>query len=749
MTDVLLMTSRPLPTDQSLMYQDSSLSPSDRAADLLDRMTLEEKCAQLQSQIIIPPDTTPRDYAVGHARNPGHFASSPGHRASAAEVAQLINDDVRHSMAANRWGIPVLENCEALHGANCMDASVFPQVIGQAATWNPVLVGQVAQAAARETRAVGVRQVFAPVLDIARDPRWGRTQETFGEDPYLASRLAVAFVSAFEKHGVVSTPKHFVANVGDGGRDSFPVHISERLLREVYLEPYRAAIQEAGARSIMASYTALDGTPCSVNAWLLNTVLREEWGFTGFTVTDYGALDGAAWAHRIGPDKPAVVAEALTAGCDVELPWGGKDLLPLAQSGRLDLHALDQAVLRVLRVKFELGLFDEPFVNPADADAVVRSCGHLDLALEAARESMVLLKNKDAVLPLSPGIGRLGLFGVAKDMLLLGDYTGPFGGWGGSGPTPVEAFRSVGANLEIASHQGEDAKGLAASCDANVVFVTIVETEAGDRSRLELPSGKRDLGPQMGVQNAVVVGDFTQKMEVDLGDQEQLILDVAAGGKPTIVVLLAGSAVTMERWIDRVPAILCAWYPGERGSIAIAQTVLGLNNPGGKLPLTFPRHVGQVPLYYNARPSGRSDAYNDDDGKPQFCFGHGLSYTTFLYANLRVPEEAAMDQSVLVQCDITNTGPCAGDEVVQLYLNDPVASVSQPRHQLRGFQRVRLQPGETKTVQFTLGFRELALWNREMKQVVEPGEFHIWIGSSVADIRLRGTIRIGRQTARG
>ena len=721
-------------------YLDSSASVEERVKDLLSIMTLEEKVNQLSSEMITNPSERKRNYEVGHVRNPAHFEHSLEKRKSPSECAEIINEDQKRAIESSRLGIPVLQNGESLHGAQWGDATCFPQAIALASTWNRDLMREVASVIAKESRAVGIRQVLAPVVNIARDPRWGRAQETYGEDPYLTSAMGLEYVKAIEKENIVSTPKHFVANVADGGRDSNASNLSWRILREIYLPAFKKCIVEGGARSIMPAYNSVDGLPCTCNKKLLIDILRDEWGFEGFIVSDYSSLIGMHQRHYMTKDYPQAVKKVTEGGLDVELPNGGSALLELVRSGEISEERIDISVARVLKAKFELGLFEEPYVDASKADEIVRSKESIDIALKAAKESIVLLKNEKKVLPLKKDIKTLGVFGPSKDIMLLGNYSGPHDGWHGPGVLPIEGIKNiVSNNTDILIHEGNQApEKIAEKCDAAIIFTEIFETEGGDRSDLNLPSDKNINFSQS---NLNVVDSWKRNMKKV--DQETLIRKVAGTGVPTIVVLLNGSAVTMSKWEGDVDAIVEAWYPGEQGGNAIAEVLFGEYNPGGKLPITFPKSVGQVPIYYNHKTSGRVYGYNDDDGKPMFPFGHGLSYTQFEYTNPKVEVENGLpDVKVSIRADVKNTGELKGDEVVQLYIRHMYASVATPIKQLQGFERISLDKNEIKTVVFELRNEDLSLWNEQMEFIVEPGEFIAMIGSSSMDIRLEKDFKI-------
>jgi beta-glucosidase len=731
-------------------YKDTTLPFGQRVESLISQMTLEEKINQLLSQLIFLneyPDN--RKWEVGHFRNIAHFMNHPenGAPSSTIDCAKAVNNDTRKSIEANRFGIPVLQNGEALHGANWGITTCFPQSISMAASFDEDFYYTVGQAIAKETRAVGVRQVFAPVVNVSRDPRWGRTEESYGEDPFLNARMGVALTNAFEKNGVVSSPKHYVDNYGDGGHDSYASNTSWRVLREVFLEPFRACIEEGGARSIMASYSSIDGVPAHANKVLLTDILRGEWGFQGFTISDYSGMPGVFRAHRTAESLADAQLQCFNAGLDVGLGIGTNatyfQLLDLVKNGKVSEDAIDVSVRRVLKVKFELGLFDNPYVDPNEADKIVNCKEHKDLAIEAARKVMTLLKNNDNILPLSDkAVKRIGVFGPAADKLILGDYSGPYGGFADgvikNSVTPYQGLKNrLHGKVEVVLHQGTtDVVSLAKTCDVAIFFANIQEGEGEDRSLLALP--KRMMKTAESLDHADIVASGNQgTYELD---QEKMIDEICRSGAKTIVVLMNGSVIDIRNWVDKVDAILEAWYPGERGGTAIAETLFGDMNPGGRLPVSWARHAGQLPVYYYIKPSGRGYRYLDDDGKPMFPFGYGLSYTTFEYSDLKIPENVNKHGETKIYVTVKNTGNRKGDEVVQLYLRDEYASVSRPLKELKAFKRITLEPGESRQVELSLPYRSFGLWNKDLKFVVEPGMFDILICKDAENILLRGKI---------
>jgi beta-glucosidase len=832
-------------------------------------MTLEEKVAQLRclTQDIEASDTLYGREGIGGIGPIMDALPEP----EAATKANRIQSLLRKT---TRLGIPAILHSESLHGFRGNSATIFPQAIALASTWDTALMTRVAKTIGQECRARGIRQVLAPVINIARDVRWGRVEETYGEDTYLTSRMGVAYCSAIEREGVLTTPKHFAANVGDGGRDSYPIHFTERLLREVYFPAFKACIQEAGASSIMAAYNALDGLPCSANPWLLTRVLKKEWGFAGFVVSDYGSAAGIMNKHFIAPTEKEAAALGLNAGLDVEFPdvyIYGPPLLAALKEGKAKRTALDSAVRRVLLAKFRLGLFENPFVAVDSLHPVSATPDHRTLALEAARKGIVLLKNDSRTLPLKKALRSIAVLGPAADTTLFGGYSGwgresitvlqgmrervgpgvsvrfsqgcalgfnslppipsenllPPGGkpgehglkgeyfanmalqgkpalvrqdprvhftWGMGSPDPkipVEHFSARWTGLLVPTVSGTYRLG--ASTDdgmrltldgklllnswydrgATLDYVTVT-LEAGRSYDLQLeyyentgwsfaslvwerqvPEDPRiaeaaNLARQSDV--AVIVatiseGEGYDRANLDLpGRQEELIQAVAATGTPTVVVLIGGSAVTMQRWKEGAGAIVMAWYPGEAGGRAVADVLFGDVNPAGRLPITFPQYVGQVPLYYNHEPTGRGDSYVDMSGKPLFSFGHGLSYTTFEYSGAAVSDTTlAQGKTVTASVTVKNTGKVKGEEVVQLYLRRPVSSVTQPVQRLRGFRRIALEPGAEQIVEFSLMPDDFSLYDRYMHLVEEPGKVEIQFASSSADIRQTVALEILRR----
>jgi beta-glucosidase len=734
-------------------YKDARLPVEQRVADLLKRLTVEEKVDQicggrpLESGVV---DPTGRYTDENLADTLGQMYN-PYNRRGARDWAVLHNALQRYRLEKTRLGIPLLFQGEALHGFMAYGATSFPQVLGLASTWDPDLVKRVFTAAADEMASSGTNQAFTPVLDLARDPRWGRTEETYGEDPYLVSRMGVAAVTGLQgpsfpidHHHVLATMKHFAAHgQPESGTNTAPANYSERELRETFLVPFEAAVQEAHVGSVMASYNEIDGVPNHVNPWLLKDVLRKEWGFDGLVVSDGGGLQMLVQVHHVAADYAEAARKALAAGVDYDLSDGSvyRTLVDQVKQGKVAEADLDRAVADVLTAKFRLGLFDDPYVDPDYAARVTNSRDHQALALEAAEKAIVLLKNDGNLLPLdAKKLKTIAVIGPdAKDVHVGGYSRDP-----ARGVSLLEGIRArVGPDVRVLYEEGckitlgkqgwegwyEDdtkaadardqeaslrsAEGAARRADAAIVVVG--ETESTNREAWsESHLGDRD--------------------SLDLlGAQDELVRRVVETGTPTVVFLLNGRPLSINDVKARVPAILEGWYLGQEGGTAAARVLFGDVNPGGKLPITFPRSVGQLPAFYDHKPS-RNRSYIFTSREPLFPFGYGLSYTTFRFEDVRVePSKIKAGEGTTVRVDVANTGTRAGDEVVQVYVHQRVASVTRPVRQLAGFRRIHLLPGEKTTVEVPLAPASLALPGPDMKPTVEPGIFDVMVGPSSAD----------------
>ena len=706
-----------------VLYRQATVSTEQRLDDLLRRMTLEEKVRQLD-MYSGATDVMSGHNDSTHAAPDAVFVPEKAQQLWGSLGAGSIHDlnpSPEQYNAIQKWvidhnrlGIPALFIEEGLHGFNT--GTVFPAPIGLAGTWDPETAGETAAAIAAEARSTGVDMILAPVLDLARDPRWGRVEEDFGEDPYLTGQMGLAYVrgaqgeSLASDHTVVAEPKHFAGHGSpEGGTNTSPVHMGERELRTMMLPPFAEAIRDGHAMSVMAAYHEIDGIPITDDPFLLKTILRQEWGFSGFVLSDLGAIKRLYTVHRVAASPQDAACMAVRAGVDMQFydfdhAVFQKALIDCVDSHTLPLADLDRAVRSVLRVKFELGLFDHPFVDPALKAEVYRSPRHLELSLKSARESMTLLKNDGQLLPLSKSTKRIAVIGPNAAVARYGDYED----------------EKNGERISILQGIRDLLPGSTVTFDSGSNIPAAVETAA--RADVVIAA----LGERQGIS-----GEGFDRSCLDLpGNQEQLLEAVAGTGKPVVLVLENGRPLTIDWAEQHIPAILEAWYPGEFGGKAIAETLFGDNNPGGKLTITFPRSVGQLPDFYDADPS-RVWKYMDSGGEPLFPFGFGLSYTTFSYHRLAVQVPPLRSRGdIRVTVDVTNTGDRAGDEVAQLYVRENVTSVETPDTALKGFSRIRLQPGETRTVTFVVPQRQLTVWNAENKWAVEAGRYTVWAGGS-------------------
>ena len=710
-------------------------TPKQRASEVLATLSLEEKMYQLSAQMLFSVGEdyeTQREHRNGNYRNPGHFMHYERPEAApASEVAERINRDVRLSMDAQPHQIPPIEHGEALHGAQWGMATSFPQPIGMASTFNDEIVAQIGDAIGKECMAVGVRQALTPVVNIARDCRWGRTIETFGEDVLLSSNMGVAICRGLRKNGVIATPKHYVDNYSYGGRDSNVSDTSERTMREVYLKPFEKCFKEGGALSVMAAYNSWEGLPCSCNERLQTEILRDEWGFEGFVVSDYFEVEGVADRHKLVDTHWKAQAICMKAGLDVNLPYSSFDSIKTAyEEGWLTEADIDRAVLRVLTAKFTVGLMDQPFVDCAAADGIVRSDAHKALSLEAARESIILLKN-NGMLPLNrEKIKKIAVFGAGADVFPVGmNYSGPYGTpWTApDAKTPVRYLREyLDGFAEVIFADDDRIEEVASQCDAALYMTTVVEGEGMDRSDSRLPGVTRKAQKDEG---ALIVGKFEAEVKTD---QEESIRRMTAANPNSAVILLNGAPVDMTAWVDGCNAVLEAWYPGEQGAQAICEILFGDVNPSAKLPITFPRSVGQLPLFYAMKPSGRGYGYVENDGSPLYPFGYGLSYTTFELEHFNCEEK---DGSLAVSLAVENTGDRDGAEVVQIYLSGRNCDVVMPLKELKAYKRVFVAAGEGEAVTIQVPNEAFFYYDRKMRYGMHDGDYTVSVATSSADVR--------------
>lgn len=746
-----------------------------RVQALLAQMTLDEKLAQIGSYWMFDLQTKgkldPAKVQSKLAQGIGQITRVAGASTLEPQAAAKAGNEIQKFLVeATRLHIPAVLHEESCAGAMILGGTVFPQMIGLASTFQPELAEKMTAAIRTQLLAIGARQSLAPVLDVARDPRWGRTEETFGEDPTLVSHFGMAYIRGLQNgnlaEGVMATGKHFIGHsLSQGGQNCAPVHVGWQELYDIFLAPFQAAIRDAGLATIMNSYPELDGTVVATSRGILTDLLRNELGFDGLVVSDYEAIEMIHNFHHAAADHATAGRLALNAGIDVELPsvvCYGEPLRSALEAGDLNMETLELAVSRHLQKKFELGLFEHPYVDEGRVLEVFETREQRGMAREIARQSMVLLKN-DGSLPLSKTIGTLAVIGPNADSVraLLGDYSY-------EATKELVAFQghaeSSFANIDrahIAKHEVKTVTVLdgirgIVSPATKVLYAKGCDNLDKDTSGFDEAlriAGQADavilvLGDHSGLIPTCTTGETRDSASLHLpGVQEDLAKAILATGKPVTVVLVNGRPYAIPFLDEKASAILEAWIPGEEGGHAVAETLFGDSNPGGKLPISFPRHVGQIPIVYNHKPSGMKSHwygdYVDEKATPLYAFGHGLSYTTFSYKDLSVQQkQAAGGESVEISLKVTNTGKRCGDETIQLYIHDEYASSPRPMKELKGYARVTLEPGASKTVTFRLPVNQLAFYNADKKLVLEPGRVFLMLGSSSADIRLTGEIEI-------
>ena len=779
-------------------YKRASLPPEKRVKDLLSRMTLEEKAAQMMCVWQEKParlvDANGNfdfqkakaafrsGHGIGQVGRPSDAGSKPtdaGVGKSPRATAELTNAIQKFFIEHSRLGIPVIFHEECLHGHAAIGATSFPQPIALGGTFDRALVESLYAMTAEEARARGAHQALTPVVDVARDPRWGRVEETFGEDPFLNTQLGMAAVRGFQgelnsgtgvssvrsksetyrqiacaaKKNLIATLKHFAAHgQPESGMNCAPVNVSERVLRETFLQPFKDAIQKAGCISVMASYNEIDGVPSHANQWLLRDVLRKEWGFKGFVVSDYYSI----WelhhrpdthGHFVAANKKEAAALAVNAGVNIELPDPDcyLHLVELVRKKILKESQLDELVAPMLLWKFKLGLFDDPFVNPDDAERIVGCEKNSRLALRAAREAITLLKNENKLLPLNPArLKTIAIIGPNANRGLLGGYSGvpPHtitvleGIRARLAASRVNVLHAEGCKITVGgswnqdavtpSDPAEDAKQIAEAVEvakrSDVVILAI-----GDNEQISREAWARNH-----------LGD---RASLDLfGRQEDLLKALVATGKPVVVLLFNGRPISINYAARHASAILECWYLGQEAGHAVAEVLLGDVTPGGKLPISIPRSVGHLPVFYNHKPSARR-GYLLDEVSALYPFGFGLSYTEFAFTNVRLEKSKIKpSESTRVSITVSNTGEREGTEVVQMYIRDCVSSVTRPVKELKGFQKISLKTGEKKTVTLDITPELLAFYDVKMRFIVEPGDFEIMVGNSSRDADLKKVI---------
>ena len=753
-------------------YKDPSLSIDIRLSDLLSRMTLEEKVGQLLCPLgwemyeIHGNEVCPsgKFKQLIKERNVGMlwatYRADPWTKKTLANglnpemAAKAGNALQKYVMENTRLGIPMFLAEEAPHGHMAIGATVFPTGIGMAATWSPELVKEVGQVIAKEIRSQGGHISYGPVLDLTRDPRWSRVEETFGEDPVLSGILGASMVDGLgggnlsQKYATIATLKHFLAYaVPEGGQNGNYASVGIRDLHQNFLPPFRKAI-DAGALSVMTSYNSIDGIPCTSNHYLLTQLLRNEWKFRGFVVSDLYSIEGIHESHFVAPTKENAAIQSVTAGVDVDL--GGDaytNLCHAVQSGQMDKAVIDTAVCRVLRMKFEMGLFEHPYVDPKIAAKTVRRKEHIELARKIAQSSITLLKNENSILPLSKTINKVAVIGPNADNRynMLGDYTAPQedsnvktvldGIITKLSPSRVEYVRGC-AIRDTTVNEIEQA--IEAARRSEVVIVVV-----GGSSARDFKTSYKETGAAVAEEGSVSdmeCGEGFDRASLSLlGRQQELLESLQKTGKPLIVVYIEGRPLEKNWASEYADALLTAYYPGQEGGNAIADVLFGDYNPSGRLPISVPRSVGQIPVYYNKK-APRNHDYVEVSSSPLYSFGYGISYTTFEYSDLQVVQKSA--RCFEVSFKVKNTGKYDGEEVSQLYMRDEYASVVQPMKQLKHFERFHLKKGEEKKVTFVLTEEDFFLVNYTLKKVVESGTFQVMIGSSSDDIRLEKSISV-------
>lgn len=757
---------------QTPAYKNPRLSPGERTRDLLARMTTDEKVGQLlcpmgwemyekNSDSVHTSAAFREIMATRHAGTFwGVYRADPWTRktletglnpALAAQAGNALQKYVREN---TRLGIPLFLAEESPHGHMAIGTTVFPTGIGQAATWNPDLIRRAASVMAREVRLQGAHVSYGPVMDLSRDPRWSRVEESFGEDPVLTAAMGVAAVQGggggdlSRPYSVVSTLKHFIAyGIPEGGHNGNTALIGERELHENFFPPFSAAVQ-AGALSVMTAYNSIDGVPCTANPYLYHELLKNRWGFRGFVVSDLFSINGLSGSHRVAGNVKEAGEQALAAGVDMDLGASGfAEIRKSVEEGKITPQQLDEAAGRILKLKFEMGLFENPYVDPAKAATEVRSAEHRTLAREVARESVVLLENKNGLLPLSSAVKRIAVMGpnAHNRYNLLGDYTAPQED--SNVVTVYEGIKNRFKSAEVSYTKGVAIRdtlntdieaAVKAAREAEVAVVVVGGSSARDFRTKYIETGAAVTEQQsvLDMENGEGFDRATLRL---LGKQQELLEAVRATGTPMIVIYIQGRPLEMTWAAEHAGALLTAWYPGQEGGHALADVLSGDVNPSGRLPVSVPRSVGQLPVYYNKK-QPRGHDYVEMTADPLYAFGYGKSYTIFAYSDLTIKKKGKTEFGV--SFFLKNTGEREGQEVVQLYLRDEVASVVQPLKQLKQFRKVKLKPGEEQRLTFTLTAADLEIVNREMRRVVEPGEFKVMVGAAANDVKLEGKFRV-------
>jgi len=755
-------------------YKNANLTTELRVSDLLSRMTLDEKVGQMTMLSLSRLKTDKNGEVTQRSLEKLFKGNSIGCLESpfigVEEIAKYSEAADNYLRRKTRLGIPAIQIAECLHGQLAFGATIFPQAIAQGSTWNPELIKKMGEVIALEASSGGVDQALSPLFDLARDPRYGRVEECFGEDPFHVAEMGKAFVIGMQgdpelskkqipENHLMCTAKHFVAySTPVAGINLGPNDIGERTLRDMHLYPFKKVVQDANIYSVMPSYNEVNGIPLHAHQHYIRDILRKEYGFNGYVFSDYGAIEMLEYFHKTSDNKKETALQAITAGIDLEAPqpYAYSELKQLVDDGKLSEALIDEAVSHILRVKFKAGLFDNPYQAPENISQIVHTEKSIVLARQVAEESVVLLKNENNLLPLQvTDYNSIAVVGPNADRVQYGDYSCTKDK--SSGITILEGIKNiVGKNIQINYAEGCDITDL----NTSGIEAAVKAAEKSDLVVLVVGGTSMTLsgigwGDDKSNDHATCGEGFDRAELVPPGVQPELIKAIQKTGKPIVLILVNGRAYDIRWENEHLPAIIEAWYPGEQGGNAIARILFGEVNPSGKLSVSFPQSVGHVPVYYNYQPSGRGFYHQpgtkEKPGRdyvfhstdPLYTFGFGLSYTKFKFSDLKIEKSVlSADENIKLSVKVKNIGKVTGKEVIQVYINDVISSVATPVKQLKGFKKVEINPSETKTVVFEIPYSELGLWDRNMKYIIEPGEFEIMVGSSSEDIILNKIITI-------
>lgn len=754
---------------QQLPYKDAELPVEIRVQDLLDRMTLEEKIAQMTMRKLyfsLDENGEVSEASLDSIFNKMSIGCLESPFIGVDEIAKFSEAADKYLRENTRLGIPAIQIAECLHGQLAFGATIFPQAIAQGSTWNPALIEKMGSVIAEEASLSGVDQALSPLFDLARDPRYGRVEECFGEDPFHVAEMGKAFVigmqgdptitkDSIQENKLMCTAKHFAAySTPIAGINLAPVNVGPRDLRSLHLYPFKKAIEEANIYAVMPAYNEVNGIPLHANEYLMKDILRKELGFKGYVFSDYEAIWMSEHFHKITANKAETAISAINAGIDLEAPtnYAYSELYDLVKTKKVDLTLINQAVRNILTTKFKAGLFDKPYTAPEKVSALIHSETSIELAREIAEESIILLKNQDNLLPLnSSTLKSIAVIGPNANQVQYGDYS--YTKDNASGVTILDGIKElVEDRVEINYVEGckitdldeSNIPAAIAAAEKSDVVILVVGGTSSTLSGIGWGKDRPNDYPTCGE-------GFDRATLTPPGVQPKLIQALYKTGKPIVLVMVHGRPYSIAWEKEHIPAILDAWYPGEQGGNAVARVLFGEAVPSGKLPVTVPRSVGHVPAFYNSKPSGKGFYYKR--GKPEkpgrdyvfsspdplFAFGHGLSYTSFEYSNLKIEKK---DSIISLSVKIKNTGKVTAKEVIQVYVNDIVSSVTTPVKALKSFKKIEIKPTETILADFSIPIDELGLWDKDMNYVIEPGAFEIMVGSSSEDIRLKQRITI-------